>query len=204
VGVSGRAADIGHALNSPLANDPEHTIIYSHDWANAFSTLSRQSIFDILEDTYPSLIPFVNLMYGRPSTVHFPPEDHDGTTPITSSAGVRQGDPFGPFLFALASHRLLKLVAEAHPSVQPLAYADDTYLVARGPETLPAIDTLTEDGAAIGLSPSPQCLLYGAPGTAAFHIAGILTEHADIDHAQQGFVAAGTPIGTTRPSARQS
>jgi hypothetical protein len=198
VGISGGAVNVGHALKSAIAADPEHTIIYSHDWANAFNTVSRQAIFDTLKDTYPSLVPFVNFLYGMPSTVHFFSEDATTNTPITSSAGVRQGDPLGPFLFALVSHRLLKKVAEARPSVHPLAYSDDTYLVARGPDILYSIDALAKEGAAIGLTPSPhKCLLYGTPGTSAWHVAGILSEATHIHHAEEGFIAAGTPIGTT-------
>jgi hypothetical protein len=75
VGVPCGAGSIGYSLMFTLADDQKHTVVDSHDLANAYDTLSRQSIFNTLADPYSSLIPFVNLLYGRPSTVHLSSAD---------------------------------------------------------------------------------------------------------------------------------
>ena len=63
--------NIGHAINAALATDPSNTLVVSFDWANAFNTPSRIAFFAEVAATYPSLLPFVNLVYGAHTTVRF-------------------------------------------------------------------------------------------------------------------------------------
>ena len=52
--------------------------------------------------------------------------DVDGA-PYFSCEGCTQGDPLGPFLFAVGYHHDLLRTQAAHPDVTLLAYLDDTY-----------------------------------------------------------------------------
>ena len=46
-----------------------------------------------------------------------------------SSEGCTQGDPLGPFLFAIGYHWQLLEVQAMHPGTTILCYLDDTYYV---------------------------------------------------------------------------
>jgi hypothetical protein len=60
-----------------------------------------------------------------------------------------------------------------------------------------AFPTLVHHGAAIGLAPSlHNCDVYGTSGTPAYEAAQQTLRTLDIQHAVDGFVAAGAPIGT--------
>ena len=52
--------------------------------------------------------------------------------PLWSAAGVRQGDPCGPCLFALTLWDSLEVSSLWHPEVRVIAYLDDVAL--QGPK----------------------------------------------------------------------
>ena len=54
-----------------------------------------------------------------------------GVITISSESGVHQGDPFGSTLFVLALHPKIMKVADAHPDVLILAYADKVFMIGR-------------------------------------------------------------------------
>ena len=196
VGIPGGADNIGHAINAALATDPSNTLVVSFDWANAFNTPSRTALFAEVAATYPSLLPFVNLVYDAHTTVRFFAHHPSGPIDVTSASGVRQGDPLGSALFSLMGKRTLQAVKTAHPRVHPIAYTDDTYLIGPPDDMTGAFHTLIQAGANIRLQPSlHKCHVYGTPGTAAFNAARTVAQTLNIPHAQQGFIAAGTPIG---------
>ena len=59
-----------------------------------------------------------------------------------------------------------------------------------------AFHTLIHAGATINLSPSLHTSqVYGTPGIIAFSAARAVAQTLNIPHAEQGFIAAGTPIG---------
>ena len=68
-GIPGDADNIGHAINAALATDPFNTRVVTFDCAKAFNTPSRTALFAEVAVTYPSLLPFVNLVYGAHTTV---------------------------------------------------------------------------------------------------------------------------------------
>ena len=58
-------------------------------------------------------------------------------TRVPMTAGIRQGCPLSPLLFALASDGLLRVLAHRHPTATTRAFADDTAMVLiRGEEML--------------------------------------------------------------------
>ena len=56
-----------------------------------------------------------------------------------SSEGCTQGDPLGPFLFAIGYHWQLLEVQAMHPGTTILCYLDDTYYVDVPAEGLAAL-----------------------------------------------------------------
>jgi hypothetical protein len=89
--------------------------------------------------------------------------------------------------------RPLEAVAAAHPSVHPIAYADDMYLIGPVRAVTAAFPTLVQHGAAIGHASSlHKCAVYGTPSTPAYAAAQQTARNLDIQHAADGFLAAGT------------
>ena len=107
--------NIVDAINAALATDPSNTPVISFDWANAFNTPSRAVPFKEVAANYPSLLPFVNLVYGAHTTARFCAHHPSGRIDITSASGVRQGDSLGSALFSRMGKRTLQAVKTAHP-----------------------------------------------------------------------------------------
>jgi hypothetical protein len=104
----------------------------------------------------------------------------------------RQGDPLGPLLFALTLQGPLKMVAELNQA-RPLAYADDTFLQGAPEPTIRAYQALTALAAPPGLHAQlTKCTVYSEDAAAASAVAN----HLELQHAPEGLLAAGTPIGT--------
>ena len=105
VGVRGGSQIIGHALSSDIAADPD-CVTLQLDYRNAFNSLSRTHMLEAIKKLQPSMLPFAQWSYCRPSRLHIngaPPV----TLPIMSECGVRQGDPCGPLFLALTAERHL-------------------------------------------------------------------------------------------------
>eukprot|EP00760_Papus_ankaliazontas_P020343 PhM_4_TR18420/c2_g1_i1/m.85170 len=66
------------------------------DCANAFNTVSRQSILAAVAALAPSLGQYAANAYGAHTTLFW------GDVRLVSAAGVQQGDPLGPAFFSLA------------------------------------------------------------------------------------------------------
>jgi hypothetical protein len=89
-----------HAIATALEADPL-AVACAVDCENAFNTVSRAAVFAAVQSRMRQLLPVVQWVYGAVTPLHVagaPP----GTEPILSRCGVRQEDPLGPLLFALA------------------------------------------------------------------------------------------------------
>ncbi|KAL0219268.1 hypothetical protein P9112_004921 [Eukaryota sp. TZLM1-RC] len=95
----------------------------SLDFSNAFNSLSRRSIHGALLQYMPELIPYFQSTYCTYSNLHF------GNNILSSSSGVKQGDPLGPLLFCLAIHPILLQIQKMFPSLKMIAYMDDVVLI---------------------------------------------------------------------------
>ncbi|KAL0214884.1 hypothetical protein P9112_007068 [Eukaryota sp. TZLM1-RC] len=68
-------------------------------------------------------MPYFQSTYCTYSNLHF------GNNILSSSSGVKQGDPLGPLLFCLAIHPILLQIQEMFPSLKMIAYMDDVVLI---------------------------------------------------------------------------
>ncbi|KAL0239517.1 hypothetical protein GEMRC1_009625 [Eukaryota sp. GEM-RC1] len=105
-------------LNSDVNN-----LVLNVDYKNAFNCVFRSEIYKDLFAHVPELISYFNLMYGSYTSLLF--NEHT----ISSSRGVKQGDPLGPFLFCLPLQRILRIFSLKFPNIKLTSYADDTSLV---------------------------------------------------------------------------
>ena len=104
VAVSGGAEAIVHTARSYCRFNMETTdptIFLKIDFENAFNSVRRDRLLDIVQKDLKILYPFLYQCYFSPSLLFF------NNTPLLSAEGVQQGDPLGPMCFSLAIHSLI-------------------------------------------------------------------------------------------------
>lgn len=143
VAIPGGAENVVHGVRNCLFNDPE-SILVSLDLKNAFNSVNRDAFIQAVREKFPSALCWTYQSYGQPSKLTM-----RGCEPIDSSAGVRQGDPMGPFLFCLAIQPALQKI---NGMVKSLTYMDDIYLVGHEEDMRNALATLEQELSALSLS----------------------------------------------------
>jgi hypothetical protein len=110
---------VGHALRSGVSCCPGDVTLQL-DFQNAFYSVSRTALLQAVASWALRLLPFAAWTYRshRPLVVRGAPAD---APPLTSQSGMRQGDPCGPLLFALALQGPLERVQEAFPDFRVVA-----------------------------------------------------------------------------------
>jgi hypothetical protein len=143
IGQSAAPEAITHAVRAALAKNPGY-IALQLDFSNAYNTVSRALIVRLLQRDYPELLPYFMARYGvaRRLTAPMLGEQHD----VWLECGIQQGDPLGPFFFALALNAALAEDPEFVTALPPttrdaaamdtgsdvallLAYLDDIVIV---------------------------------------------------------------------------
>ena len=103
---------VGHALGTEVGletarqwggrhKDNTSSVFAKIDFANAFNCVDRQAFLEQCRHHFPGMSQWAEWCYSSPSHLFF------GNNIISSERGVQQGDPLGPFLFALALQPLL-------------------------------------------------------------------------------------------------
>ena len=125
VGISGGAEIPGHSLRPDFCNPDVVTV--QVELQNAFNLANHDDMVHAVADKLPSLLPYVLMAYQQRSPRVI--QQADGSHEVLwSEAGVRQGDPMGPLLFALTYQPTLHAAQEHAADAIVTACHDDTYL----------------------------------------------------------------------------
>ena len=109
-----------------LESDSELGILKT-DILNAFNSVSRQQFLDEVIIQFPQIHAHGQQMYGITSPLLY--FNGKSVSVIPSEEGVHQGDPLGPFLFALSTHPVNNRLQKKHNNLTILAYLDDIFVV---------------------------------------------------------------------------
>jgi len=103
------------------------------DASNAFNCVDRDAVLRMVLEVCPGLLPFVRMSYRRHARLVLANRGSGAERfrVFLSRTGVRQGDPLGPVLFALAAMEAMRKVQAAHPGVVLPSLADDVTALMR-------------------------------------------------------------------------
>ena len=191
IGVKGGSQVLGHAVLAHIAANP-NCVLVKFDYENAFNELYRAKMLTAVSVRQPPLLPFAAWAYRQPSRL-FVAGAPEGTAPIMSEAGVKQGDPLGGLLFGMTTQDALEATRQVHPGIAPAAYYDDTVALGESEDAVSAFATLRAHSAVVGLRLRlDKCGVYSPDQQAAADTSAALA----IPHCVDGLVIAGTPVGT--------
>ena len=115
------------------------------DFRNAFNTLRRDVMLAKVRTYAPHIYAFVHQAYSKEPYLSF------GEDTILSSEGVQQGDPLGPFLFALGA---VDITQECHTELN-CWYLDDATIGGPPEAVLAAYEKILESKSTHGLEINP-------------------------------------------------
>ena len=107
VGISNGAEAIVHSLQYLLDSgcfDDDDTFLLQVDNTNAFNLVDRSSMLQQVKLHCPDIYPWVAYCYSQPSRLYVGLEGHPF---ISIYAGIQQGDPLGPLLYALVQYAFI-------------------------------------------------------------------------------------------------
>ena len=138
------------------------------------------------------LLPLAKWAYESPAPLLMRNEQRK-LTQLESTSGVRQGDPLGPMLFAMALQPVLKKLQASHPTVSILAYLDDVVIMGKADDMPLAIHSLAQEAASIGLQlRADKCLVYNQDEA----VAQALATEVECEATSSGFTILGSPLGS--------
>jgi hypothetical protein len=160
--------------------------IMTLDLANAFNSISRETIREVLEDKFPSMLPYFTWAYKGNAALWY-----RGELLASSQEGVRQGDPLGPALFAVGMQGLLEQLKTEFPQVNLFAYLDDVTAAGEPEDLLALADRFSElakhRGLKVNESKSELLLPSGHHE---------LSDIGDIRIKREGIRVLGSPVGS--------
>ena len=143
VGLPGGGEDVVHGIRVMRVLRPGRVLL-SVDFTNAFNSVQRSAIARRVHKYFPELSGWFDQCYGSESLLLVP-----GRDPILSTRGVQQGDPLGPFFFALALQPAL-IRAAKHAMV--MAYLDDVYIFGEPEQVRHSFNRLVSSCGQFGLT----------------------------------------------------
>ena len=190
VGVRGGSQALGHAMCAGAASDDDIVTLQA-DLSNAFNTFSRDVMMKEVVERCSHWLASPGTSMGLMASSGSP-----GPTltrpPVLSCAGVRQGDPLGPLLFAVVLQRILEHLRTHHPDAPCAAYAGDIILQGKPEAVRVAFTVLQARCSRAGL----QVNTSKCSGYSCNH-GSVQSVHssAGVAHATRGPIVASTPLG---------
>ena len=117
------------------------------DGVNSFNEANRTLGLQQVMEKFPSLLPFMRLLYDSNGKLYYKDAD-DNIRTISSSTGLLQGDPLSTVLYALTALPLHQEVQEvmADRAGKTAAFVDDLSINARFSEQCKAMDVIDVSG----------------------------------------------------------
>ena len=188
---------VGHLLRAATDASPTATVL-SVDGIGAFDHVLRSAMMSRLEAMVEAktLLPFVLLSYGQPSTYSWHDDSGERWT-VTQAEGGEQGDPLMPLLFSIGIQGALEKVSKSLKAGEHLcAFLDDIFLVCEPDRVRFLYDQLAEalsTVAGIRLHQG-KTRVWNTIGQCPEDIADLGPEVWSID----GIKVLGPPLGNTK------
>ena len=192
---------LGHMIRAVQAaiedpDAPKETTFIVMDLKNAYNSLSRHKLVDIIKEVAPMLLPYAYETLGQSSRVYT--RTTEGSVQhISVTSGVPQGSAMSTLLFALATMGALLAVQSRFSHCGVAAAHDDVILCAPSSEAAMAMaEMLAKYFAANGLQLSrPKTLVY-APhmDLTEPRFDEVFGDFRRVSSAE-GFVLLGIPVG---------
>ena len=188
--------EITSGVDEEEASERLISVCLSADATNAFNTVDRDAVLRMVLEVCPGLLPFVRMSYRRQGRLVLANRGpgKERYRVFLSRSGVRQGDPLGPVLFALAAMEAMRKVQAAHPDVPLPSYADDVNGLIRARGAQAAADTsravyatLRKEFGAIGIGFNSKTALLCPADASVGALAGITQK--------PGLALMGVPVG---------
>ena len=141
VGISGGAEAAVHAMRRLLRSLPPGHVVVKLDFSNAFNTVRRDLILDMIAANIPEIYCLVHAAFQCDPILSF------GQYEILSREGAQQGDPLGSLEFCEALHPLLLKLQ----STVKIGFMDDVTLSGDLLTVESDIKTIVESSSETGL-----------------------------------------------------
>ncbi|KAL0223719.1 hypothetical protein P9112_003109 [Eukaryota sp. TZLM1-RC] len=116
-------ASVAALASDTFLNSEDNNFLFDLDFKNAFNSVKRKAIFDVIKSDFPELPIYFYHFYGKESNLIF------NSFGLKSSSSEKQGDSSVTFLFCLAIHKILDIIKQKYPSLKIVAFMDDISLI---------------------------------------------------------------------------
>jgi hypothetical protein len=197
---------VAHSVRYLLEADPT-LVVGKVDCQNAFNAIHKEPILDVVANEAPVLLPFTQLLLrGTPPRTIFHDQRAGTSIGFTLHRGVPQGGSLSSALFNMGQAPSIRRATELHPGVFIFLIADDTHVVGKPEDVVPAILTIRHLYSQIGLSLAATTehknVIYGVgEAFTPEQRAAVVTAGLHWIPANLGLHVGGIPVGSRAYSA---
>ena len=150
VAVTGGCEIAVHAVKEAVSRRPDKWVLQL-DLENAFNSVDRSTMLAQVARLLPESLAWAVSCYGTPSLLQF------GSSTLSSSTGVQQGDPYVGAAFALTLQLVIDAIQEQLPRLDVHAwFHDDGSAVGTLDELQALVDIVRRIGPAMGFNLNPD------------------------------------------------